>query len=83
MSDVVKRLQRLRADAEAQAQQLEAGMFKVYSVALDGAAAECTSARAKLFREFANELDRVLQLAIADRQAEIAMFRGDGEAKEA
>jgi hypothetical protein len=73
----------LRADAKAQAEQLKAGMFQVYSVELDGEAVDCTQARAKLFREFVNELDRVLQMAIADRRAEIAMIRDDGEAKEA
>jgi len=53
----------MRDDAESQAQQLESGQFKVYSVAIDGGQVDCTNGRAKVFRELARDLDIAMHFA--------------------
>jgi len=62
MPDLVTLLERLRDDAENYAQQLERGQFKVYSVALGGEEVDCTTSRAKIFRELAKGIESAIRL---------------------
>jgi hypothetical protein len=57
-------LGRLRDDAESNAQQLETGQFKVFSIAIDGEAVDCTRARAKVLRELAKDLESAIHYAL-------------------